>query len=164
MATAIERLQSATVPVTLVGYAVELWLEPRVAKVLEKARISMLADLALRAPRRRRWSVCIDSLGATGARCIATFFAAHQGLTDRARSLVVGAAPEDVVPWERIVVPHDIERTTGLNRASRASYVLRANNYCEAVQAWLSLHEVLATFRPYHTDAERLMLWATMQR
>jgi site-specific recombinase XerD len=164
IAAAIEQLRSATVPVPLIGDGVDDWLEPRVAAVLRKAGIKTLADLTLRVPRRRRWWVDIDGLGVAGARRIEAFFAAHGDLTDRARALRVTSAPSDVVPWEKIVVPHEVDGTMGLHRAPRASCVLRANNDYEAVQAWLSLHETPATQRAYRKEAERLILWAIVER
>lgn len=107
----------AAVSLPLIGDGVERWLEPRVAAVLRKAGIKTLADLTLRVPRRRRWWVDIDGLGVGGARRIEAFFAAHPDLTDRARALVVTPAPEDVVPWERIIVPQEVDGTMGLHRA-----------------------------------------------
>jgi site-specific recombinase XerD len=163
MAAAIELLRSAPIPVPLIGDGIELWIDPRIAAVLRRAGIKTLADLTLRVPRRRRWWVDIDGLGVAGARRIEVFFAAHEDLTDRARALVTGA-PSDVVPWEKIVVPHEVDGTLGLHRAPRASCVLRANNDYEAVQAWLSLHEASATQRAYRKEAERLILWAIVER
>lgn len=164
MAAAIEQLRSATVPVPLIGDGVDLWLEPRVVAVLRQAGIKTLADLTLRVPRRKRWWGDIDGLGATGARRIEAYFAAHAGLTERARALLVTQVPTDVVPWEKIVVSHEVDGTMGLHRAPRASCVLRANNDYEAVQAWLSLHEAPATQRAYRKEAERLILWAIVER
>ncbi len=132
--------------------------------MLRQAGIKTLADLTLRVPRRRRWWVDIGGLGAAGARRIEGFFAAHPDLTDRARALVVSNAPEHVVPWEKIVVPQRVDGTMGLYRAPRASCILRANNDFEAVQAWLSLHEAPATQRAYRKEAERLILWAIVER
>ena len=164
MAAAIEQLRSAAIPVPLIGDGVDLWLEPRVAAVLRQTGIKTLADLTLRVPRRRRWWVDIDGLGAAGARQIEAFFAAHADLTHRARALLDSTALSDVVPWEKLVVPHEVDGTRGLHRAPRASCVLRANNDYEAVQAWLSLHEAPATQRAYRKEAERLLLWAIVER
>ena len=164
MFTAIEQLRLAAVPLPLIGDGVEHWLEPRVAAVLRKAGFKTLADLTLRVPRRRRRRADIGGLGVTGARRIEAFFAAHPDLTDRARALVVTATPGDVVPWEKIIVPYEVDGTKGLNRAPRASRVLRANDDYEAVQAWLSLHESPATLRAYRKEAERLILWAIVER
>lgn len=164
MTAAIEQLRSATVPVPLIGDGVDHWLEPRIVAVLRKAGIKTLADLTLRVPRRRRWWIDIDGIGVAGARRIEAFFAAHSDLTDRARALLVIAAPSGVVPWEKLVVPHEVDGSMGLHRAPRASCVLRANNDYEAVQAWLSLHEAPATQRAYRKEAERLILWAIVER
>ena len=164
VATALELLRTAAVPVPLIGDGVDRWLAPRVVTALRAAGIRTLADLTLRVPRRRRWWVGIAGLGVSGARQIEAFFAAHPDLSDRARALVVTTAPDDVVPWEKIVVPHEGDGTMGLHRAPRASCVLRANNDYEAVQAWLSLHEAPATLRAYRKEAERLMLWAIVER
>ena len=153
VAAAVEQLRSATVPVPLIGDGVDHWLEPRIVAVLRKVGIKTLADLTLRVPRRRRWRVDIDGLGVAGARRIEAFFAAHEDLTDRARALLVASAPSDVVPWERLVVPHEVDGTMGLHRGPRASCVLRANDDYEAVQAWLSLHEAPATQRAYRKEA-----------
>ena len=97
------------------------------------------------------------------ARRIERFFAAHPRLTERARSLVVIAAPQDVRPWECIAVPHDVNGSRGNFRAPRAACVLRADNDYEAVQAWLSLHESPATQRAYRKEAERFLLWAIFE-
>jgi hypothetical protein len=39
-----------------------------------------------------------------------------------------------------------------------------ADNDYEAVQAWLALHESSATKRAYRKEAERLILWAIVER
>lgn len=93
----------------------------RIAAVLRKAGIKTLADLTLRVPRRRRWWVDIDDLGVAGARRIEAFFASHADLTDRARALLVTTVPSEVVPWEKPVVPHEVDGSVGLHRAPRAS-------------------------------------------
>jgi site-specific recombinase XerD len=164
MAAAIEQLRSAADPVPLIGDGVDLWLAPRVAAVLRRAGIKTLADLTLRVPRRRRWWVDIDGLGAAGARQVEAFFAEHADLTDRARALLVTTATSEVVPWEKLVVPREVDGSMGLHRAPRASCVLRADNDYAAVQAWLSLHEAPATQRAYRKEAERLILWAIVER
>jgi site-specific recombinase XerD len=42
--------------------------------------------------------------------------------------------------------------------------MLKAANDYEAVQAWLALHEAPATQRAYRKEAERLILWAIVER
>ena len=164
IACALDTLASLPVPQPLIGDDVERWLQPRLAAALRAAGIKTLADLTVRVPRRRRWWVTVPGLGATGARQIEVFFAAHPELTQRARALVVVASPPDLSPWENLVVPEDVDGSRGTFRAPRAACALRANNDYQAVQAWLSLHESPATQLKYRKEAERLMLWAIVER
>ncbi|MDQ2733833.1 MAG: integrase, partial [Pseudomonadota bacterium] len=98
------------------GDDAERWLSPRLARVLGKAGIRTLADLTVRVPRRRRWWTSIPGLGAGGARLVEAFFAQHPELTERARALVVTTAPQELVPWERLVVPEVVDGSTGAFR------------------------------------------------
>jgi site-specific recombinase XerD len=140
------------------------WLPPRAAKALHAHGLKTLAALTVRIPRRRRWWAAIPGLGAASAREIEAFFAAYPQLTERARALVTVAAPQDVVPWERIVVPEEVDGSQGAFRAPRATCTLSANNDYDAVHAWLALHEASATQRAYRKEAERLILWAIAER
>ncbi|MBA2724122.1 MAG: tyrosine-type recombinase/integrase, partial [Methylibium sp.] len=160
----IETLRSSPPPMPLIGDEIERWLAPRLTKLLRAAGIKTLADLTVRVPRRRRWWTSIPALGAASAGQIEAFFAAHPDLTERARLLLVVASPQELVPWERLVVPKDVDGSTGTFRAPRASCALSANNDYQAVHAWLSLHEATATQRAYRKEAERLILWAIVER
>jgi site-specific recombinase XerD len=161
---AIEVLRGLAVPRPLVTDAVEHWLPARIAKPLRIHGLRTLADLTVRVPRRRRWWVSIPGLGATGARQVEAFFAAHPSLTAAARALVPVGMPQDVVPWERLYVPHEVDGSRGAFRAPLETCILGARNDYEAVQAWLSLHESAATQRAYRKEAERLILWAIVER
>jgi site-specific recombinase XerD len=161
--SAAQTLRDAPEPTPLIGDAVERWLPVRVSQALRAAGLRTLADLTVRVPRRRRWWVAIDGLGAAGARQVEAFFAAHPSLTERARALVVAVAPE-LAPWERLTVPELLDGSHGTFRAPRASCALAADDDYQAVQAWLSLHESAATQRAYRKEAERLMLWAIVER
>ena len=161
---AIELLRSAPQPVPLIGDGVGLWLTPRAVTALRAQGIKTLAALTVRIPRRRRWWAAIPGLGAAGARQIEAFFAACPELTERARALVPVAPPRDVVPWERLRLPHEVDGSQGTFRAPRATCTLSAANDYEAVQAWLSLHESASTQRAYRKEAERLILWAIVER
>lgn len=164
VAYAIDVLRSSSAPVPLVTDDVGLWLAPRTVGALRKHGINTLADLTVRVPRRRRWWAAIPGLGAAGARHIEAFFAAHPQLAERARALVAVQAPQDVVPWERLELPHEVDGSRGSFRAPRATCTLDAKNDYEAVQAWLSLHESASTQRAYRKEAERLILWAIVER
>lgn len=165
VARAIELLPTLPRPEPLIGDDIAQWLHPRAVRALQAQGIKTLAALTVRIPRRRRWWVAVPGLGAAGARRIEAFFAAHPPLTERARALVVVEQPaQDIVPWEHIAVPHEVDGSHGTFRAPRASCTLDANNDYEAVQAWLALHESPATKTAYRKEAERLILWAIVER
>jgi site-specific recombinase XerD len=69
-----------------------------------------------------------------------------------------------VVPWENIRVPHDVDGSRGTFRAPRPMCVLEANNDYQAISAWLERHEAAETQRAYRREAERLLLWAIVER
>ncbi|VVE43952.1 integrase [Pandoraea horticolens] len=161
---AIEALRQLPLPVPQITDAVDVWLPPRTVRALHAHGIRTLSDLTVRIPRRRRWWQAIAGLGVAGARHVERFFAAHSALTERARALIVAAPDEPIVPWEQLRVPHDVDGSRGLFRAPRSTSLLDASNDYEAVQTWLSLHESLSTQRAYRKEAERLILWAIIER
>ena len=161
---AIEELRHLPEPVPLLTDPVNRWLPQRIAQALQDRGIRTLADLTVRVPRRKRWWTAVPGLGQAGARKAEAFFAQHPELTDKARALVVREAPQDIVPWERLHVPSDVDGSQGAFRAPRATCVLAADNDYQAVHAWLSLHESSATQRSYRKEAERLILWAIVER
>ena len=163
-ARAIDVLRDAPAPVPLIGDDVGRWLSPRVAGALRAQGIQTLAALTVRIPRRRRWWAAIPGLGATGARHVEAFFAAHPELTERARALVATSSPPGFVPWENLQAPDEVDGSQGTFRAPRASCALNATNDYQAVQAWLLMHESAATQSAYRKEAERLMLWAIVER
>lgn len=160
---ALDTLRNLPPPQPFITDPVERWLPVRAANALREAGIATLADLTVRIPRRRRWWVTISGMGAEGAAQIEAFFAQHPELTERARALVVAPAT-DTAPWERLVVPTDVDGSQGTFRAPRATCTLSANNDYDAVQAWLGLQEAATTQRAYRKEAERLMLWAILER
>lgn len=164
VAQAIEILRHAKPPEPQITDSVGTWFSSRTARTLHASGIVTLADLTVRVPRRRRWWAAIPGLGHAGARHIETFFASHPELTERARALVVMATPESVVPWERLRLSHEVDGSHGTFRAPAEACALDATNDYEAVQAWLSLHEAPTTLRAYRKEAERLILWAVVER
>lgn len=164
VARAIEVLATLPPPEPLIGDDVERWLDPRAARALQAQGIKTLAALTVRIPRRRRWWVAIPGLGVRGSRKIEAFFAAHPQLTERARALVVAEAAPELVPWERLAVPGEFDGSHGAFRAPKSTCTLSADNDYEAVHAWLALHESPATQSAYRKEAERLILWAIVER
>jgi site-specific recombinase XerD len=164
VAKAIEALRVATVATPSITDDIERWLPPRAIHALQAHGITTLAELTLRIPRRKQWWTAIPKLGQTSAQQIEAFFAAHPTLTDRARALIKSTGSTVVVPWENVRLPHEIDGSCGAFRAPRESCALDANNDYDAVQTWLSLHESPSTQRAYRKEAERLILWAIVER
>ncbi|RQU50071.1 phage integrase family protein [Burkholderia cenocepacia] len=164
VARAIEALRSLSAPAPTIADAIDQWLPARVVAALQAHGIRTLADLTVRIPRRRRWWTVISGLGVAGARHVEAFFAAHPALTEKARALIAAVPAEDIVPWEKLRVPHEIDGSHGQFRAPRDACLLNASNDYEAIQSWLSLHESAATQRAYRKEAERLILWAIIER
>lgn len=161
---ALELLPALPSPEPLITDEVAQWFSPRISRVLAAQGIGTLSDLTVRVPRRRQWWRAIQGLGQTSARQIKVFFSAHPKLTERARALIVATAQTPVVPWEALQVPDAVDGSRGTFRAPRETCVLDASNDYEAVKAWLSLHESAATQRAYRKEAERLILWAIVER
>lgn len=161
---AIELLRALPAQRPLITDDIARWLPARAVAALRAHGIDNLAELTVRVPRRRRWWAAIPRLGAIGARQIEAFFAAHPELTERARALIVQERRSVVVPWEQLRLPHQVDGSEGRFRAPRDTCTLTADNDYEAVQAWLGLHESPATHRTYRKEAERLILWAIVER
>lgn len=160
---AVEQLRTLPIPDPAISDGVELWLDGRAVRVLHAVGIKTLADLTVRVPRRRRWWSVIPGLGRVGARRIEAFFALHPRLTERARVLIAEARGV-VVPWEQLRLPSELDGSRGQFRAPTQTCVLSADNDYDAVHAWIALHESPATQRAYRKEAERLILWAIIER
>jgi len=164
VARAIETLRNLPAPEPHIADEIDRWLPPRVVAVLQAHGIRTLADLTVRIPRRRRWWIAIDGLGVAGARRVEAFFATYPVLTERARALIAAAPVGNIVPWEQLRVPHEVDGSHGQFRAPWSACLLNASNDYQAIQSWLSLHESAATQRAYRKEAERLILWAIIER
>lgn len=164
VARTIDALRRLHVPEPHISDEIDAWLSPRVVAALQAHGIRTLADLTVRIPRRRRWWSAIDGLGVAGARHVEAFFAAHPALTERARALITATPSGVIVPWEQIRVPHEVDGSHGQFRAPQVACLLSASNDYEAIKSWLSLHESAATQRAYRKEAERLILWAIVER
>ena len=103
-------------PEPLITDSIERWFSDRIARVLSEHSIRTLADLTVRIPRLRGWWRSIPGLGQRSATQIEAFFSANPGLTKRARALV-RIDQEDLIPWERLKVPDELNGTRGAFRA-----------------------------------------------
>ncbi|MEM5313142.1 site-specific integrase [Paraburkholderia sp. JHI869] len=164
VAQAIDSLRTARAPEPQIADDVAQWFAPRAVRVLYAQGITTLADLTVRIPRRRQWWKAVPGLGMASARAIEAFFAEWPALTEKARALIVASQRGDIAPWESLKLPHEVDGSEGTFRAPRATCTLDASNDYEAVKTWLALHESPATQRTYRKEAERLILWAIVER
>jgi hypothetical protein len=100
-----------------------LWVPTRAARSLHAAGLKTLADVAVRAGHRRRWWVHVPGLGATTAQQLSRLLAQQPALQLQASTLV-GVRPSQAVPWERLVVPPELDGSCGAFRAPVASCTL----------------------------------------
>ncbi|EPK2081348.1 Tn3-like element Tn4401 family resolvase TnpR [Klebsiella pneumoniae] len=161
---AIRLLPTLPAPKPQISDSIDQWLSPRTVRALQAYGIHTLSALTVRIPRRRGWWKAIEGLGMTGARQVEAFFAAHPQLTERARALIPIIQPSGIVPWEQLRLPNEVDGSQGNFRAPRNACTLNATNDYEAVQAWLALHETVATQRAYRKEAARLILGAIVER
>jgi len=164
VAASLAQLPMLPAPQPVMGDGVERWLAPRAAQALRKQGLKSMADIAVRITRRRRWWAAVPGLGQASARRIEEFFAQYPELVERAQTLVVQDTRQYVVPFERVRPPQELDGSAGAFRAPRATSTLHANDDYQAVQAWIELQESSATRRAYRKEAERLMLWAIIER
>lgn len=160
---AIETLRAVRPPVPTVSDEVAQWLPARIAIPLRKSGVQTLSELALRIASNRTWWKSLSGIGRTGATQAERFLHAHPSLAHAAAGTTVIASPE-LVPWEHLRTPRDLDGSQGTFRAPCSTCVLAAKDDYQAVQAWLSLQESEATRRAYRKEAERLMLWAIVER
>ncbi len=161
---AVDLLRRLPPPQPQISDDVGQWLPPRAVAALRAHGIDTLADLTVRIPRRRRWWAAVPGLGPASARRIEAFFAEHPPLSERARALIAVADRGVIVPWEQLRLPREVDGSQGQFRAPRQTCTLNADNDYAAVRAWLALHESPATQRAYRKEAERLILWAIVER
>jgi integrase len=63
-----------------------------------------------------------------------------------------------------VLVPRELDGSNGANRASGNRPQIAANNDVDAIKAWLArFHDTKTTFDSYRKEAERLLLWSTIQ-
>lgn len=77
---------------------------------------------------------------------------------------IVSASASGTLPIESIILAHDLDGSSGINRATANRPQISATNDVEAIKAWLArFFDTKTTFENYRKEAERLLLWATLQ-
>ena len=168
------------------------WLNPAVSTRLERAGFATLADLVQNINSRgARWWRAVPGVGAGKASRILEWLQAHEaelgmavGLHGRRprRSLPaatlasVEPATTSLVPFEKFVLPEDLSGRQGRFRAPANRCRLPADDDHAAIGAWLAAKSpqrgplvspqalLSATQRAYRREAERLLLWAVLER
>lgn len=79
-------------------------------------------------------------------------------------SSTVIPSPYAVTPLEVFNIPVQLDGSQGTNRAHGSVRQIRADNDIEAIKAWLArFFDKQTTFDSYRKEAERLLLWCTLQ-
>ncbi|MBY4798521.1 site-specific integrase [Burkholderia cepacia] len=164
--TALDVLRTTPIPAPQPTDLVNRWLPARIARALRAADIDSFADLLVRRVHRPGWWRAIPGLGRQGAHCIEAFVSQHPDLARRAAALVpYEAATAQLAPrWSLDALPADLDGSKGRFRAPHNTCGLAAANDHQAIEAWLVLHEGTHTVRAYRREAERLLLWAIVER
>lgn len=159
-------------------HPVSRWWRPLVADRLAGERIATLGELVDFCNQRGgSWWRSVPRIGAGRARVLVAWLRRHADTigrpvdvdVDTAEPLMLpGQAVEpargQLVPLERIAVPHRLSGAAGTNRTAMFPYI-QAPHDLAAVRAYLSRYAGQdATQRAYRRELERLLLWAIVER
>jgi len=154
------------------------WLDERVAERLSAAGVGTLDGLMQLVARRGfRWFRAVPRVGPVGAARVVSWLRSHEdslgGLPAHAlrplrrldqRTLAPAPRP-GIVPLERLRLPAGLDGSVGRYRAPAPLCRLAAGDDLQAVTAWLRQFEARPhTRRAYRKEAERLLLWALVER
>ncbi len=168
------------------GDSVAAWLHPALAERLERAGLATLDALVARINRAgARWWVQVPGVGELKAARVLEWLHANEQVLGlrigahaaqpRARmsaaalAAVVPAATA-LLPFEKFVLPAGLDGRAGRFRAPREQCRLHAADDHAAIAAWLAAQgkpadgALSATQRSYRREAERLLLWAVLER
>ncbi|MDB5829549.1 MAG: putative phage integrase [Variovorax sp.] len=169
------------------GDSVAAWLNPSMAVRLQRAGLPTLSALVERINAKgARWWVEIPGMGTLKASRVLDWLRANEDLlglrvalhADKPRAQLtpfelaaVVPAATAIRPYEKFVLPADLNGSAGCHRAPHAKCLLMAANDHEAVGAWLASKKpgsgeggLSSTQRAYRKEAERLLLWAVLVR
>ncbi|WP_295985476.1 phage integrase family protein [uncultured Variovorax sp.] len=169
------------------GDSVTAWLHPSLAQRLERAGLATLAVLVAHInDSGARWWVRVPGVGQGKALRILEWLHANEqvlGLqvsahaasprAQLAPSALAAVVPPStaLLPYEKFLLPPDLDGRAGACRASQALCRLAAADDHEAVGTWLAAkgrvgaHAPLtSTQRSYRKEAERLLLWSVLER
>jgi hypothetical protein len=169
------------------GDSVAAWLNPSLAARLERAGMPTLFGLVERINGiGARWWVQVPGVGELKAARILDWLHANEQvlglrvglhvakpraqLAPTTLAAVVPAATA-IRPYEKFVLPAELDGSAGRYRAPHEKCLFMAANDHEAIGAWLASKrpgdgagEMSSTQRSYRKEAERLLLWAILER
>ncbi len=159
-------------------HPVDGWFEPPVAQRLAAAELSTIGDvIALVEAKRHRWYTHVPRLGPKGAQRVVDWLRLNaqalshtisplaviprrqwpDSLSDRADAR---SGAVTVAPLEALYVPASLDGSKGTNRATGSFPTDSA-----AIHAWLAARSASEhTMRAYRREAERLLLWALVEK
>ncbi|MGJ7506438.1 phage integrase family protein [Variovorax sp. GT1P44] len=167
---------------------VAAWLNPAVAARLERAGLGTLFSLVERINGvGARWWVQVPGIGERKAARILDWLQANEDVLGGLRVgrhaaqpraqlspavlMAVVSPATSLVPYEKFVLPAQLDGRAGHHRAPLADCRLTAVDDKEAIDAWLEAkqpeeagEELASTRRSYRKEAERLLLWAILER
>lgn len=171
------------------GDRVAAWLNPLLAGRLERAGLVTLFDLVEHMNGNgARWWVQVHGVGERKALRILEWLQAHEAVLGlrvgvhaaRRRSELTSDSLHQVMPaatairpLEKFLVPSELDGAKGQFRAPIEKCLLGVDNDLAAVDAWLKSKcrgvgeagvQLNATQRAYRREAERLLLWAILER
>lgn len=166
---------------------VEAWLHPALAQRLIRAGLPTLDTLVAHINAAgARWWLHVSGIGRLKAARILDWLDAHEAalgarVGDHVRvarraltpDMLAAVVPATLalVPLEKLRLPPHLDGGAGRQRADPAGCRLTASNDLQAIDAWLATKRgaspgsgLSATQRAYRKEAERLMLWAVLER
>lgn len=157
--------------------SVAAWFDDRLAARLILANIGTLGDLLERIRTHGyRWWVTVPRLGEKGAARLVAWLSQHasslgtlpaQGhapLRSIPATALMRPAVTAIMPLESFVPPAAFDGSRGLNRSPGRCQIDAGNDY-QAIQTWLRARALSPhTERAYRREAERLLLWAVLER
>jgi integrase len=154
------------------------WLDDRVSARLEATGIRVLGDLSQLIGRRGfRWHRAVRGMGPSGAARLVRWLQEHEATLgalpapalqpDRQidKAAAAPAPRTGIVPLERFIATPETDGSSGSNRAPVDQCLIDAKDDAQAVRVWLARWPSgSATWRAYRKEAERLLLWAVVER
>jgi hypothetical protein len=180
MVSAMQWFAGVTVKAPEPADPVARWLDKRDAERLRDSGIVTVGQLMTTiASKGHRWHRDIQRLGPIGATRIQAWLAQHEDqlgalpahalrpLRQLDTSTLAPGPRLGLVPLERFMPPEDpyISGALGANRGSTSQPKGTAQNDAYAISVWLSRWPAGSnTWRAYRKEAERLLLWAVIER